>query len=313
MYSPRKLRRSASIQQMMSPVHAYSDFHIALPLPEPVPVSGSTDASATTRAPAAGRDRGGVVGGTVVEHDDLGRRSRAAPPRRRWPRWSPPRYTPAGTRTPPEAPTAMGQATGRADERRLVWRRGGSPGPDILSVNALIESGRGTGPLTPRQPAKTPGTARGRARCQCLTDEQPKNGPRNVGVARGARSASSQTRRRSDGPCSGLRCRECGREYDAAPIFTCEWCFGPLEVAYDYDAITVGHAREDRGRSAQPLALLRPAAGRARPRGRSRHRASRRSCAPIGSRPSSASARCGSRTTRATRRTRSRTASSRSR
>ena len=35
----------------------------------------------------------------------------------------------------------------------------------------------------------------------------------------------------------GLRCRECGREYEVAPIFTCEWCFGPLEVAYDYDAI----------------------------------------------------------------------------
>ena len=35
----------------------------------------------------------------------------------------------------------------------------------------------------------------------------------------------------------GLRCRECGREFDVAPIYTCEWCFGPLEVAYDYDAI----------------------------------------------------------------------------
>jgi threonine synthase len=35
----------------------------------------------------------------------------------------------------------------------------------------------------------------------------------------------------------GLRCRECGREYEIAPIYTCEWCFGPLEVAYDYDAI----------------------------------------------------------------------------
>jgi threonine synthase len=34
-----------------------------------------------------------------------------------------------------------------------------------------------------------------------------------------------------------LRCRECGRTYDIAPIFTCEFCFGPLEVAYDYDAI----------------------------------------------------------------------------
>lgn len=36
---------------------------------------------------------------------------------------------------------------------------------------------------------------------------------------------------------TGLRCRECSREYEVAPIFTCEWCFGPLEVTYDYDAI----------------------------------------------------------------------------
>jgi threonine synthase len=43
---------------------------------------------------------------------------------------------------------------------------------------------------------------------------------------------------------NGLRCRECGREYDAAPIYTCEWCFGPLEVAYDYDAIRAAVSRE---------------------------------------------------------------------
>jgi len=42
----------------------------------------------------------------------------------------------------------------------------------------------------------------------------------------------------------GLRCRECGREYEVAPIFTCEWCFGPLEVAYDYDAIAAATSRE---------------------------------------------------------------------
>ena len=42
----------------------------------------------------------------------------------------------------------------------------------------------------------------------------------------------------------GLRCRECGREYEIAPIYTCEWCFGPLEVAYDYDAITNAVSRE---------------------------------------------------------------------
>src|SRR5215211_3466699 len=41
-----------------------------------------------------------------------------------------------------------------------------------------------------------------------------------------------------------LRCRECGREYALAPIFSCEFCFGPLEVAYDYDAIRNSISRE---------------------------------------------------------------------
>src|ERR1700682_2259992 len=53
----------------------------------------------------------------------------------------------------------------------------------------------------------------------------------------------------------GLRCRECGREYDAAPVYTCEWCFGPLEVAYDYDAITASVTREKI--AAGPLSLWR--------------------------------------------------------
>src|SRR6478735_6813678 len=35
----------------------------------------------------------------------------------------------------------------------------------------------------------------------------------------------------------GLKCRECGNIYDKAPIHVCEFCFGPLEVDYDYTAI----------------------------------------------------------------------------
>jgi threonine synthase len=54
---------------------------------------------------------------------------------------------------------------------------------------------------------------------------------------------------------NGLRCRECGREYETAPIYTCEWCFGPLEVAYDYDAITKAISREKI--AAGPLSLWR--------------------------------------------------------
>ena len=35
----------------------------------------------------------------------------------------------------------------------------------------------------------------------------------------------------------GLRCRECNREYPKEAIYVCEYCFGSLEVAYDYAAI----------------------------------------------------------------------------
>ena len=34
-----------------------------------------------------------------------------------------------------------------------------------------------------------------------------------------------------------LRCRECGHQYDLTPSNVCEFCFGPLEVVYDYAAI----------------------------------------------------------------------------
>lgn len=39
------------------------------------------------------------------------------------------------------------------------------------------------------------------------------------------------------GYVKGLKCRECGREYPVEPIYVCEFCFGPLEVVYDYKAI----------------------------------------------------------------------------
>ncbi|MBI2866933.1 MAG: threonine synthase [Chloroflexi bacterium] len=34
-----------------------------------------------------------------------------------------------------------------------------------------------------------------------------------------------------------LKCKECHREYPLEPVNVCEFCFGPLEVAYDYEAI----------------------------------------------------------------------------
>ncbi len=43
---------------------------------------------------------------------------------------------------------------------------------------------------------------------------------------------------------SALHCRSCGREYPIEPLNVCEFCFGPLEIAYDYDAIARTISRE---------------------------------------------------------------------
>jgi threonine synthase len=42
----------------------------------------------------------------------------------------------------------------------------------------------------------------------------------------------------------GLKCRECGRGYPSAPSHVCEFCFGPLEVDYAYDALRGRVTRE---------------------------------------------------------------------
>ncbi len=47
----------------------------------------------------------------------------------------------------------------------------------------------------------------------------------------------------------GLQCRECGQLYPAGPLHVCEMCFGPLEVAYDYDVVRseISRAAVERG------------------------------------------------------------------
>lgn len=42
----------------------------------------------------------------------------------------------------------------------------------------------------------------------------------------------------------GLKCRECDREYPKEPLHVCEFCFGPLEVNYDYDVIQKSISRK---------------------------------------------------------------------
>ncbi|MDE3720783.1 threonine synthase [Nocardiopsis sp. N85] len=53
-----------------------------------------------------------------------------------------------------------------------------------------------------------------------------------------AMTATAPTSVRAFGPGIALSCRECGERYDLAPRFACEFCFGPLEVAYDFGTVT---------------------------------------------------------------------------
>ena len=41
-----------------------------------------------------------------------------------------------------------------------------------------------------------------------------------------------------------LKCKECGAEYELKAMHVCEFCFGPLEVAYDYSALRRTVTRE---------------------------------------------------------------------
>ena len=57
--------------------------------------------------------------------------------------------------------------------------------------------------------------------------------------------ATAAGRRREQGPfIEGLTCRECARTYPAEALHVCDFCFGPLEVSYDYEAIAAATSRE---------------------------------------------------------------------
>jgi threonine synthase len=43
---------------------------------------------------------------------------------------------------------------------------------------------------------------------------------------------------------TGLRCRECARTYPAEALHVCDYCFGPLEVVYDYERLRRDVSRE---------------------------------------------------------------------
>ena len=40
------------------------------------------------------------------------------------------------------------------------------------------------------------------------------------------------------GPATGLTCRECAATYGLGDLYSCQECFGPLEVSYDFGTVT---------------------------------------------------------------------------
>jgi threonine synthase len=52
-----------------------------------------------------------------------------------------------------------------------------------------------------------------------------------------------------------LACRECGREYPVEPEHVCAFCFGPLEIVYDYHRVAAEISRDSIARG--PASLWR--------------------------------------------------------
>ncbi len=69
---------------------------------------------------------------------------------------------------------------------------------------------------------------------------------------------------KNDSFMKALKCRECGREYPLTATHVCEFDFGPLEVAYDYERIKASMTRaaiESRPNSMWRYRELLPVAG----------------------------------------------------
>jgi len=63
-------------------------------------------------------------------------------------------------------------------------------------------------------------------------------------MGRGRFVDAEELMEKNEGFMRALKCRECGREYPLTASHVCEFDFGPLEVAYDYDRIKRSLTRE---------------------------------------------------------------------
>ncbi len=47
------------------------------------------------------------------------------------------------------------------------------------------------------------------------------------------------------GAATALKCKECAATYELGPIYVCENCFGPLEVAYDFSGLSAADLKRE--------------------------------------------------------------------
>src|SRR5439155_19822139 len=138
----------------------------------------------------------------------------------------------------PQTPALVRRRHGhRRAGRRGARGPGGGERPGVLSLGGRRHPGRAVrhrrapGPaLRPLRPQASRDVPAGRGAAERRDPDD-----RRRGAARRRR-----LRRDRGGVVShvnGLRCRECGAEYETAPRSICEDCFGPLEVAYDYERV----------------------------------------------------------------------------
>src|SRR5438270_87158 len=77
--------------------------------------------------------------------------------------------------------------------------------------------------------------------------ERRRDGPDEAAATSGSIPPGANARpmrRQSVAFIEALSCRECARTYPAEALHVCDYCFGPLEVTYDYDAIAANTTRE---------------------------------------------------------------------
>src|SRR3954471_2015175 len=77
--------------------------------------------------------------------------------------------------------------------------------------------------------------------------ERRRDGPDEAAATSGSIPPGANARpmrRQSVAFIEALSCRECARVYPAEALHVCDYCFGPLEVSYDYEAIAANTSRE---------------------------------------------------------------------